>query len=204
MKASEITKEIINSLSFDEKWKLDCGGVVDEGKSADIAILLGSSPQIAVERAKACATLYKEGRVKYIVPSGGVKWDYNGEKISEADLMKNVLVSEGVPCEVILCDNEARTTKENMICASLVIERKFEFDNIDSVIIVTSVWHMKRSIALAKAFLPRKVSISAYPSFPDGSLEYVKTTPSAQGFLNDSLRLMALLVNKGVVEDFEL
>ncbi len=204
MKASEIAQEIINDLSFDEKWKLDCGNVIDEGKSADVAILLGGNPTNAVERAKACATLYKQGRVKYIVPSGGVKWDYNGEKVSEADLMKSVLISEGVPDNVILCDNEARTTKENMICASLVIERKFEFENIDSVIIVTSVWHMKRSIALAKAFLPRKVKISAYPSFPDESLEYVKTTPSAQGFLNDSLRLMALLVNKGVVEDFEL
>ncbi len=204
MKASEITQEIINDLSFDEKWELDCGNVIDEGKNADVAILLGCSPQIAKERAMACAKLYQDGRVKYIVPSGGVLHDVDGEKISEAEYMKRILVSNGVPKDVILIDNEARTTKENMICASFVIERKFEFDNINSVIIVTSVWHMKRSIALAKAFLPRKVEISAYPSFPDESLEYVKNTPSAQGFLNDALKLMALFVNNGVIEDFEL
>ena len=79
MKRSEISKEQMQSLSYVQKWKISCDGVKDAGECAEVALLLGGGPPRAVERARAAATLYKEGRVKTIIPSGGVKWAYHGE-----------------------------------------------------------------------------------------------------------------------------
>lgn len=143
MKQSEISKEQMQSLSYVQKWKISCDGVKDAGECAEVALLLGGGPPRAVERARAAATLYKEGRVKTIIPSGGVKWAYHGERISEAEIMKRTLLEKGVPEEAI----------------------------VDHVTIVTSVWHMKRSLALAKTFLPRTIKISGHPSYPNVDID---------------------------------
>ena len=156
MKLSEIDKEALMALSDEQKWNIACGGVRDDGESAETALLLGGRPARAVERALAAARLYQEGRVNVIVASGGVEWDYQGERISEARLMDRILRREGVPEEAIILENEARTTIENMIYGTLQISRRYD-NFLDRVIIVTSVSHMKRSLALAKALLPRNI-----------------------------------------------
>lgn len=204
MKLSEISLEKFMSMTPGQKWEFNCGGIRDEGETADVAILLGGRPVRAIRRAEATAALYHAGRVKYIVPSGGVKWEHNGEEISEADLMTCVLVKHGVPENVILPDNEARTTKENMICSTLVLNRKIGFENINSVIIVTSHMHMKRSLALARAFLPRKLEISAYPSYLDeDKAEWIGGDANLE-WLDTNILLIKRLVDDRIIEDMEL
>ena len=203
MKISEVTEEYLLSLTPQQKWNIVCSGVKDDGESAAVAILLGSRPQRAKERALAAAQLYREGRVKYIVPSGGVEWDVDGEMISEACYMKRILEAGGVPSDAIILENEARTTKENMIYSTLQLNRKTKFYGDKRVIIVTSQNHMKRSIALAKTFLPRFVSVSAYPSFPDEPKEEWLENEDNIKTLNNGLHLIWGLVHNGIVEDFE-
>lgn len=204
MKLSEISYEKFMSMTPGQKWDFNCGGIRDEGKKADAAILLGGRPVRAIRRAEAAAALYHAGRVKYIVPSGGVKWKHNGEEISEADLMTDVLVKHGVPKNVILPDNEARTTKENMICSTLVLNRRIGFENMDSVIIVTSHMHMKRSLALARALLPRKLEISAYPSYLDEDKEEWIAEDANLEWLDTNISLLKRLADDRIIEDMEL
>ena len=130
MKISEMELSRLMSMSPEEKWDFVCRDAVDEGESGEVALLLGSDPEEALMRADATARLYHEGRVKYVIPSGGVTWQYEGEEISEADLMKRRLVEQGVPSEVIFPDNEARTTVENMICGTLVLARNVKIRNV--------------------------------------------------------------------------
>lgn len=202
MKLSEVTREYIATMSFNDKYNFICGNIVDDGMSAPVAILLGGNPNNAIPRAKAAAELYLAGRVSYIIPSGGVEWDFFGEQVSEANYMKRILIESGVPEEAIILENEARTTKENMIYATLQINRKIKFEKIDHVIIVTSRSHMKRSIALAKAFLPRKVSVSAYPA--DHEATIAGLTASSGQWIAKELDLIKGLVDSGLVEDMEI
>lgn len=204
MKLSQVTKEQLSAMTWEQKWAFNCGGICDEGRSAEFAILLGGAPIRAVERAHGAARLYHEGRVKYIVPSGGVKWDYEGERLSECELMTRIMLADGVPAEAIIPENEATTTKENMIYATLQINRKSGLRGFDHVIIVTSETHMKRSLALARAFLPRKLSVSAYPSYPDMSREEWLAVPENSEILNKAIMLMKGLVDNGIVEDMEI
>lgn len=191
-------------MTPEQKWDFNCGGICDGGEWGEVALLLGTRPDGAAERALAAAQLYREGRVKYIVPSGGVKWEYQGEMISEADFMTRILLREGVPQEAIIIENEARTTRENMIYGTLQINRKTKFHTVDKVIIVTTVSHMKRSLALARAFLPRKVAISAYPSYPDlPREEWLKCEENVK-LLDSAISLIKDLVDYRVVEDMEI
>jgi len=201
MKYSEVTEEQLLALTPQEKWNLVCGGVEDEGKEADYALLLGTCPQWSKARALAAAKLYLEGRVKYIVPSGGVKWDTDGEMLSEAEYMKRILLGEGVPEEAIIMENEATTTKENMIFGALQINRKTKFYTGKRVMIVTSQNHMKRSLALAKTFLPRMAEITYSPSQPDHSHAQCMENTAR---LDRAIHLMWGLVHHGIVEDQEI
>ncbi len=175
MKISEITRNDLLKIPEEQKRQIICGDIGDEGKSAQVALLLGCNPSVAKERAIAAACLYREGRVQYIAPSGGVEWDTDGVMMSEALYMKKILLENGVSEDAIILENEARTTKENMIYGALRINRKLHFENIEHVIIVTTTSHMRRSLALARQFLPRKVSVSAYPAPNEASIDEINT-----------------------------
>ena len=204
MKLTQVSMEQLASMTWEQKWNFNCGGICDEGRCAEVAILLGGAPVRAVERARGALKLWQEGRVRYIVPSGGVKWEYEGETISECDLMTRILLEGGVPAEAIIPENEATTTKENMIYATLQINRKTKLCGFDHIIIVTSESHMKRSLALARAFLPRKFTVSAYPSYPDMTREEWLADPDNRRILDSAIRLMKGLVDNGIVEDMEI
>ncbi len=203
MKMSELTPEVVQRLTPEQKWEICCSGIRDEGESAETALLLGSRPDRAVERALAATELYRQGRVRTIIPTGGPKWEYRGELLSEAEIMSLVLRENGVPDEAIVPENEARTTAENMICGTLQMLRHYPRIP-DSVIIVTSVTHMKRSMALAKALLPRKIRVSMYPSYPAMDRDEWLKLEDSRIHLDDRIRYHRELIENGDTEDFEV
>jgi len=204
MTYSQLTYEALTALTPEQKWALLTYGVKDDGMSGEVALLLGTRPEGAIERAQAAAELYRAGRVQYVVASGGVCWSYENELLTEAELMARVLQVNGVPKDAIILDNEARTTKENMICGTLAINRTIKFNGISHVIIVTSVNHMQRSLALAKAFLPRKVTVSGYPSYPVGGAETWFCDEDRLRILDHAVTLTKGLVDCKIVEDIEV
>lgn len=196
MKVSEVTEKQLLDMTPEQKWDFVCGGITDDGKSADYALLLGSCPCWSGPRAYAAAKLYREGRVKYIVPTGGVEWESDGETLSEANYMKRILLSEGVPEEAIIMENEATTTKENMFYSVLRINRATKFYGGKRVMIVSSLNHMRRSLALAKSFLPRFVEVCGCPSQFDAPCDDITR-------LDGEIHLIWGLVHNGIIEDIE-
>ena len=82
MKLSQITTQQIKQLSDEQLHSIVFGGegadnVMDVG-CADVALLLGTRPDIAKERAAAAAELYLGGSVRHIIPTGGVEWEIDG------------------------------------------------------------------------------------------------------------------------------
>ena len=204
MKITEVKKETLMALSPREKYDFICGDICDNGMSAPVALLLGGNPNNARNRALAAAELYRAGRVPYIIPSGGVKWDIDGEMISESHFMKRILMENGVPEEAIILENQATTTVENMIFGTLQIYRKLKFKNAPHVIIVTSEAHMKRSMALAKAIMPRALTFSAYPAFHNAPTDEWFESEANLKALDTEVRLLKDLADSGFIEDFEI
>jgi len=204
MKISETSVEALYALTPKEKWDIVCGGVSDTGACAPFALLLGGKPTRSVPRAEETARLYKEGRFERVIPSGGVLWEYEGEEISEACLMKRILLAHGVPEEAILLENEARTTKENMIYASLQLVRATKLRGVDELLLITSFWHLRRSMALAKALLPRKLTVHGCPvAYPEDCDAWLHSEEGIE-ILNKELRILHRLVKHRIADDFEI
>ena len=192
---SALTLEQMDAIIFS-----DC---YDDGKSADVALVLGTRPENCVERAEKAAEVYSAGRVKYVIPSGGVEWDYDGGRISEANFMKGILVGRGVPESAIILENEATTTKENMLFGAVQINRALRFENVKSVCIVTCAIHMKRSKALAKWLLPRGLELSFAPSgTPEEKGDWRECEQAVRQVKNE-ISLMKGLIDRGMIDDIE-
>ena len=192
-------------LSHKEKEKI-VFGEYEEVPPADFAILLGGSPHVLEERALGAAKLYNEGKVKYVIPSGGVEWDFREGRTTEALRMATLLERAGVPREAILVENQAQTTVENMIFGFLQISRKgniYRAKDGFSAIIITSPWHVKRSLVLAKLTLPPLVKVYGYGVKPDfGPGEWHKYDHGVN-HINSEIKLLKCLVDHGLAEDIE-
>lgn len=99
--------------------------VEDKPERADIIFVPGNGfPQMSIEAAR----LWKEGMAPWILPSGkysigkgaftgvqAMKEKYQGPYQTEWEFMKDVLLKEGVPEEVILREDGATFTYQNAI-----------------------------------------------------------------------------------------
>ena len=206
MKISAMKLEDILALSWKEKLDFLCGEANDNGETADIALLLGTEPILAAERAAATAKLYKDGRIKYIVASGGVEWEYGGESLSEAEMMQRILIREGVPKKAIFLDNDARNTLENMLCGAKVILNSPELSKANSIMVVTSETHLKRSLAIANALIPKRFCIVGCPVFGKGkiTLDILQKTEQLQRNVDWCITLLKRLIDAHTIEDLEI
>ena len=149
-----LTAEQIDRIVFPEKEK-----TLEKGAAA---ILLGGHPQVLAERAKAAAELYRQNVVPYIIPTGGVRWETERGQMSEAEYLSALLVEAGVPQSAIILENEATTTRENMLYAALVMEKQLHPRGKYRLYNVSSPSHIKRSLAFAKLYLPRNAMLSGF------------------------------------------
>lgn len=87
--------------------------------------------------------LYNEGYGNYIIVSGGKG---TGEKISEAQAMKDYLVLKGIPPEKIIIEDKSTSTLENIIFS----KEKMNERGFISAVIVSNKYHLKRSSIIAR------------------------------------------------------
>lgn len=157
-----------NEIVYDGK--AVCDGFAEYDGKADLALLLGGQPRECQPRAITAAKLYNEGRVRYIMPTGGVAWDTPFGNMSEAQLLSQYMLRAGVPQEAIIMEEMATNTKENMLFAAVQIIRRLNKADIRKMILVTSNFHMRRSMAIAKCYLPKQYEI--YPVCAHGEDDF--------------------------------
>jgi uncharacterized SAM-binding protein YcdF (DUF218 family) len=117
--------------------------------SADTGIVLGASLRNDIpspglqERLDLALKLYREGRFKHIIVSGGL--DHNGSKLTEAEGMRLYLIHQGVPDSVIHLEPEATSTYENLLYSKRIMDKS----GWKSAIIMTHDFHGARSLDIA-------------------------------------------------------
>jgi uncharacterized SAM-binding protein YcdF (DUF218 family) len=96
-------------------------------------------------RVLGAARLYKMGKAPLVlVTSGDPYVSSSGEVRQESNDMADLLVEYGVPKEAIVIETKARTTAENALYSAQLLKAK----NIENLILVTSAFHMRRSVKL--------------------------------------------------------
>lgn len=114
-------------------------------------------------RALEAARVYRMADPAVVIASGGVT-DHRGGTASESEAMRRALTELGVPSERIVTESDSQNTRDQ---AAMVSER-LRARGITRVVIVTSPWHMGRSLALFRAQgLDAIPAVS--PLLPDGS-----------------------------------
>lgn len=119
-------------------------GLSDKGKTADVAVILGSKvnedgslSERLIKRLQCGLILYQTGRVKKIIVSGGLGW----EGFYEGDKMKEFLVKNSVPDTIIIVDNHGDNT-------TATVENTLKLKdslNFKSIIAVSQYFHLTRT-----------------------------------------------------------
>ncbi|WP_336772001.1 YdcF family protein [Paenibacillus sp. MMO-58] len=133
-------------------------------EQADAAIVLGASlwsdkPSPALkERLDFADKLYKEGKVKMLILSGGL--DRNGSKLTEAQGMRVYLLAKGIPEDKMLLDNAARSTYENLLNSKVIAAEH----DLNKLLIVTHDYHAPRAMEMARYLDYENVQAAAFHS----------------------------------------
>lgn len=148
MKLSEITKE---NLTDNDIQKIVYGNIDDSGKNSIYGLVFGNSMLIK-ERVSTAVEAYRKKRIKKIIFSGGSNGisNQNNDTIPEAIKMKNLAIELGVNEDDILVDDTSNNSFEN-------VENSFKLifnENISSITIITSEFHLKRCMAIIKQKFP--------------------------------------------------
>jgi len=108
-------------------------------------------------RALEAVSLYKAGYAPLIIFSGAAKDPLSP---SNASVMKQIAVEEGIPPDVISVDESSLTTKQNANEVANIIQAL----KLDSIILVTSPYHQRRTYLEFKDRLGQKVQIINNPA----------------------------------------
>lgn len=119
-------------------------GSIDRGEKADIAVVLGSKvnedgtlSERLKKRLECGLNLYKSGRIKKIIVSGGL----GKEGYYEGDKMKDFLLENGVASDLIIVDNIGNNT---IATVNNTIKIKDSL-KLESIIVVSQYFHLTRT-----------------------------------------------------------
>ncbi len=154
MKLTDIKyKNILLDLTDEDISKIVFQNNVIESPS-DIGIILGG-PRL-YKRAAAALTLYQKGLIKKIIVSGGIGYLNYDKNNPKAFLMRDYLLNAGVSKEDIIAEPISKTTTENIYNSLAILDGVYDLDKT-SFTIVTSDFHLKRSMAILAKLLKKNV-----------------------------------------------
>ncbi|MEI7515884.1 MAG: YdcF family protein [Betaproteobacteria bacterium] len=169
--------------------------------SADAAIVLGAAvwgnhpSPVYKERINEAIRLYKNGRVNWLIFTGGTP--VSGYP-SESFVARSYAISNGVPSQDILVDQRSRTTFENLIEARALMETV----GIHSALLVSDPLHMRRAM-----FIATKLDMIAMPS-PTDSSKYQSVTSQAKFLWRETWsfaqQLTNVIAHRGAITSPEL
>ena len=149
----ELTREQITNFIFKD--------MEDDYHTGDCILVVGSKTAVQY-RLPTAIELYKQGRAKKILFSGGMKFE--GSEWPESALLKKEALDLGIPEDDILTEGESLNTLENVLASLLVLQREFQLHRINRLLVVTNSFHMKRLIMTLKTYMPSWIKFTLCPT----------------------------------------
>ena len=151
--STPVVSDLARSL-LEERW--DQVTAEDTSSAGAIAVLGGAfshdekqiypNASAAVDRYWHAARLFKAGKAKKVIISGG-RSPGRGPGMTEAAAGRLFLIDLGVPDEFIVLEQQSLTTRGNAVHVAELLN---QYD-LESVLLVTSALHMRRSMAAFQA-----------------------------------------------------
>ncbi|SHH32243.1 DUF218 domain-containing protein [Clostridium collagenovorans DSM 3089] len=119
--------------------------------------------------------------------------------------MKSKAIELGVKEEDLLFEENSLTTKENIICSLLSLEREFKLSNLRKVLLVTTAYHLRRGVLMAKTYFPNWIEIIPCPA-EDTNTNRNNWFYTEEGIARASEEAWKIVcyINEGSIPDFEI
>ena len=148
-------------------WQIVSYGYSSFDSHADAALVLGAAAwgqkpsPVYRERITEAIALYKSGRVRYLVFTGGTP---QSGYPAEGEVGRRFAIENGVPPAAILVETTSRTTWQNLANAKELLAS----NGIQTVLLVSDPLHMRRAMAMAASLglqaTPAPTSTSRFQS----------------------------------------
>jgi len=196
IREEDLTADIVDRLLFQ--------GIEDTGESADCIIVLGSV-KAAKYRVPAAAKAYRAGRAGKIMLCGGALRDHSGETCSEAELMRAAALEAGAAEEDIILENSSQNTIENILFALIELQRAFCLNKVQRVLLVTTTFHMRRALCIARSLFPAHIAVIPCPADDTNTRRsnWMATPAGVERTKSEALNIVRC-VQGGVFPDFEI
>lgn len=196
IKEEDLTTEIIDRLLFQD--------LEDTGESADCIIVLGSI-KATKYRVPVAVDAFKAGRAGKIMLCGGALRDFSVGKCSEAEHMYNTVLELGISEENIILENSSQNTVENILYALIELQRTFWLNRVRRVLLVTTAYHMRRSLAIARYLFPTHITIVPCPANDNNTRRdnWMNTEIGVERAKGEAMNIIRCVIN-GVIPDFEI
>lgn len=196
IKEEDLTVEVIDRLLFQ--------GLEDTGENADCIIVLGSV-KAAKYRVPVAVDAYKVGRADKIMLCGGKLRDFPAGKYSEAEHMHQAALELGVAEEDVILEDSSQNTVENILFALIELQRAFWLNKVRKVMLVTTAYHMRRSLAIARYLFPEHIAIVPCPANDNNTRRdnWMNTSVGIERAKGEAMNIVRFVIN-GVIPDFEI
>lgn len=192
----DLTPELVDRLLFQ--------GLEDSGETGDCILVLGSI-KAAQYRVPVAVSAYNAGRAGKIMLCGGAVRDFPDGTCTEAMHMRKAALELGVAEEDIIVENASRNTVENLRFGLAELQRAFRSNPVRRVLLVTTAYHMRRSLAIARHVFPEDISVIPCPA-DDTSTRRDNWMASPVGIARATGEAMNIVrhVTGGMIPDFEI
>lgn len=196
IKEDDLSYEMIDRLLF--------RGLEDTGDNADCIIVLGSI-KAAKYRVPVAVDAYNAGRASKIMLCGGALRDFPMAKCSEAEHMYKAALELGVAEENIILENSSQNTVENILFALIELQRTFWLNKVRRVLLVTTAYHMRRSLAIARYLFPKHITIIPCPANDTNTRRdnWMHTPEGIERAKGEAMNIVRCVMS-GVIPDFEI
>jgi len=196
IREEDLTPQIVDRLLFE--------GLEDTGENADCILVLGSM-KAAKYRVPVAVQAYKAGRASKIMLCGGKLRDFPDGKYSEAEHMRQAAITLGVDEEDIILENNSQNTVENMRFALVELQQVFDLSKVRRVLLVTTAYHMRRSLAIARSLFPEHVTVIPCPANDNNTRRenWMNTPVGTERAKAEAMRIVQYVTNS-VIPDFEI
>ena len=196
IKEEDLTFDVVDRLLFE--------GLYDTEEKVDCIIVFGSV-KAAKYRVPAAVDAYNSGRANKIMLCGGALQEFPDGKYSEAENMYKAILELGVPSENVILENSSQNTIENILFALVELQRNFQLNNVNKVLLVTTAYHMRRSLAIAKYLFPKHITVIPCPANDNNTRrDSWKNTPAGIERAKGEAMNIVRYVTNGVIPDFEI
>ena len=192
----DLTIEVIDKLLFQ--------GLEDTGENADCIIVLGSI-KAAKYRVPVAVQAYKAGRARKMMLCGGKLRDFPDGKCSEAEHMCQAALELGVAEEDIVLENSSQNTVENILFALVELQRTLWLNKVRRVLLVTTAYHMRRSLAIARYLFPDHIEIIPCPANDNNTRRdnWMNTPVGVERAKGEAMKIVSSVMG-GIIPDFEI